>query len=600
MSAPLADRPTLNAVFRRGLALIWRLVSMHPVAFVLGGLGAAAFVGAIVAAAVVVGNVVDDLIIPVLDQGASSRGRLWPAMAAIAAVALWKAIGITFRRIGAGWLQARCQADVRENLIDHMLGLELRWHQRRGVGDLLAVADSDAGGATWILAPLPYATGTFLLLVATTALIFLIDPLLAVVAVISLAAIIAVDVWGSWLMFNLFEAIQRDQGNVGRVVHESFDGALTVKALGRESYETQRLRVASETLRDKISAIGTTWAGYRILVEGLLGLVTLVMLILGATRIRAGAITSGDLITIAYLFSLLTIPIRVIGFVLWDIAHSSAAWTRVQAVHDAAEIVTYGAMDSRDVGTGAAIDTTPISFSYGDDPVLRDLDMPIPPGRTIAIVGPTGSGKSTLATLLARLWDPDSGVIRLDDRDLRDFARSALPGEVALVAQEAFLFDDTVRGNIAIGGSPDERAVAHAAALAGAAEFIETLPHTYDTLLGERGTTLSGGQRQRLALARALVRVPRLLILDDATSSVDSSVEAEILESLKRAELPSTIVIVAYRRASILLADEIIYLEDGRILGRGTHEELLGIPGYAKILEAYDENSGHAATEPIP
>jgi ABC-type multidrug transport system fused ATPase/permease subunit len=436
--------------------------------------------------------------------------------------------------------------------------------------------------------------------VATTALIFLIDPLLAVVAVVSLVAIIAVDVWGSWLMFNLFEAIQRDQGNVGRVVHESFDGALTVKALGRESYETQRLRVASETLRDKISSIGTTWAGYRILVEGLLGLVTLVILILGATRIQGGAITSGELITIAYLFSLLTIPIRVIGFVLWDIAHSSAAWTRVQAVHDASEIVTYGAMGSREVGTGAAIDTTPISFSYGDDPVLRDLDMPIPPGRTVAIVGPTGSGKSTLATLLARLWDPDSGVIRLDDRDLRDFARSALPGEVAFVAQEAFLFDGTVRGNIAIGGSPDERAVAHAAAMAGAAEFIETLPHTYETLLGERGTTLSGGQRQRLALARALVRTPRLLILDDATSSVDSSVEAEILESLKRAELPSTIVIVAYRRASILLADEIIYLEEGRILGRGPHEQLLRIPGYAKILEAYDENSGHAATEAIP
>ncbi len=600
MSAPLTDRPTLRAVFRRGLALIWRLVSMHPVAFALGGLGAAAFVGAIVAAAVVVGNVVDDLIIPVLDQGASSQGRLWPAMAAIAAVALWKAIGITLRRIGAGWLQARCQADVRENLIDHMLRLELRWHQRRGVGDLLAVADSDAGGATWILAPLPYATGTLLLLVATTVLIFLIDPLLAVVAVVSLVAIIAVDVWGSWLMFNLFEAIQRDQGNVGRVVHESFDGALTVKALGRESYETQRLRVASETLRDKISSIGTTWAGYRILVEGLLGLVTLVILILGATRIQGGAITSGELITIAYLFSLLTIPIRVIGFVLWDIAHSSAAWTRVQAVHDASEIVTYGAMGSREVGTGAAIDTTPISFSYGDDPVLRDLDMPIPPGRTVAIVGPTGSGKSTLATLLARLWDPDSGVIRLDDRDLRDFARSALPGEVAFVAQEAFLFDDTVRGNIAIGGSPNERAVAHAAAMAGAAEFIDTLPHTYETLLGERGTTLSGGQRQRLALARALVRTPRLLILDDATSSVDSSVEAEILESLKRAELPSTIVIVAYRRASILLADEIIYLEDGRILGRGPHEQLLRIPGYAKILEAYDEDSGHAASERVP
>jgi ABC-type multidrug transport system fused ATPase/permease subunit len=225
--------------------------------------------------------------------------------------------------------------------------------------------------------------------------------------------------------------------------------------------------------------------------------------------------------------------------------------------------------------------------------------MPIPPGRTIAIVGPTGSGKSTLATLLARLWDPDGGVIRLDDRDLRDFARSALPGEVAFVAQEAFLFDDTVRANISVGGNPDDVAVARAAAMAGATEFIDTLPRAFDTMLGERGTTLSGGQRQRLALARALVRMPRLLILDDATSSVDSSVEAEILESLKRAELPSTIVIVAYRRASILLADEIIYIEEGRILGRGSHRDLLQVPGYARILEAYDEDTGHTATETV-
>lgn len=587
-------------MLRRGLTLVWRLVSMHPVAFVLGGVGAAAFVGAIVAAAVVVGNVVDDLIIPVLDKGASSRGRLWPALAAIAGVALWKAVGITFRRVGAGWLQARCQADVRENLIDRMLRLELGWHQRRGVGDLLAVADSDAGGATWILAPLPYATGTLLLLAATTVLIFLIDPLMAAVAVASLALIISIDVRGSWLMFNLFEAIQRDRGEVGRVVHESFDGALTVKSLGREQYETERLRVASERLRDKISSIGTTWAGYRILVEGMLGVVTIVLLVIGATRIQSGAISSGDLITIAYLFSLLTIPIRVIGFVLWDMAHSSASWTRVQAVYDASEIVPYGAMDSRGAGSGAAIDTTPISFSYGDEVILRDLHMPIPPGRTVAIVGPTGSGKSTLATLLARLWDPTSGVIRLDDRDLRDFARSALPGEVALVSQETFLFDDTVRANITIGGSPDDAAVARAADMAGATEFIESLPRRFDTILGERGTTLSGGQRQRLALARALVRMPRLLILDDATSSVDSSVEAEILESLKRAELPSTIVIVAYRRASILLADEIIYIEDGRILGRGSHQELLEIPGYARILEAYEEGSGQAATETVP
>lgn len=582
-------------MLRRGLRLIRHLVALHPVAYALGALGATAYVSAIVAAAVVIGNVTDDLIIPVLDAGTDPAGLVWPALFAIAGVALWKAIGITFRRAGAGWLQSRCQADVRRRLIDYMLRLELRWHQHRGVGDLLAVADSDAGSATWILAPLPYATGTLLLLVGTATLILLIDPMLAVVAVIALALIIAIDVRGSWLTFGMFESIQRRRGEVARVVHESFDGALTVKALGREQFETNRLRIASEALRDDLTRIGTVWAGYRVLVEGALSAVIVILLVFGAARIGAGAMTGGELVTIAYLFSLLTIPVRVVGFVLWDLAHSSASWTRVQHVYDSAQLVEYGQLLPRSGGTGAAVTTSPVAFAYEEEQILRDVEMPIDAGRTVAIVGPTGSGKSTIALLLARLWDPSSGVIRLDDRDLRDFARAALPGEVGFVSQETFVFDDTVRANIAVGAYPTPEAVATASRLARAHEFIEQLPHGYDTMLGERGTTLSGGQRQRVALARALVRLPRLLILDDATSSVDASVEAEILAALKEAELPSTIVIVAYRRSSILLADEVIYVEDGRVAGRGRHEDLLAIPGYAEILEAYEEQDGEAA-----
>lgn len=590
--------PTLRATTRRGFALIARLVKMHPVGYASGVLGAAAYVSAIVASAVVIGRVTDDLIIPVLDGGAEHGELLWPALLAITGVALWKAIGITVRRAGATWLQVRCQADVRHELIDRMLRLELRWHQRRGVGDLLAVADSDAAGATWILSPLPYGTGTVFLLVGTAALLLSIDAMLALVAAIALIAIVAVDVNGSWRMFTMFESIQRRQGEVARVVHESFDGAQAVKALGREAYETERLRVASEDLRDDLSAIGTVWAGYRVVVEAALSAATIALLIVGATRIRADAITGGELVTIAYLFSLLTIPVRVIGYLLWDMAHSTAAWTRVSAVLASGEIVPYGTLLPRRDETSAALDSTPLTFSYGQELILRDVELPIPPGKTVAIVGPTGSGKSTLAVLLARLWDPSDGTIRLDDRDLRDFARSALPGEVAFVSQETFIFDDTVAANIAVGVIADEPQLIRAAELAGAADFIAALPAGFDTVLGERGTTLSGGQRQRIALARALVRKPRLLILDDATSSVDASVEAAILEALHNARLPATIVIVAYRRSSILLADEVIYMEDGRILGRGRHEELLGLAGYADILEAYEEDSGSAAEMP--
>jgi ABC-type multidrug transport system fused ATPase/permease subunit len=194
--------------------------------------------------------------------------------------------------------------------------------------------------------------------------------------------------------------------------------------------------------------------------------------------------------------------------------------------------------------------------------------------------------------LLARLWDPTSGSIRLDGRDLREFAPAELPLEVAFVSQEAFLFGDTVAGNITLGAPVPMLEVEAAAALAGATDFISSLPQGYGTLLGERGMSLSGGQRQRIALARAVARRPRLLILDDATSAVDPSVEAEILRGLSREELPSTVVVVAYRKSAILLADEVIYMEAGRVADYGTHDELMvRTPGYRRLLQAYEEDA---------
>ncbi len=230
--------------------------------------------------------------------------------------------------------------------------------------------------------------------------------------------------------------------------------------------------------------------------------------------------------------------------------------------------------------------------------VLEELEIHLRAGTTLAVVGPTASGKSTLSLLLARLWDPDAGVITLDGEDLRSFKVSELPKEVSYVSQNAFLFDDSVRGNITLGEEFSDSEVRIAARLAGAEGFISELSDGLDTQLGERGTTLSGGQRQRIALARALIRRPRLLILDDATSAVDPSVEAEILRSLKSAALPSTIVVVAYRPASIRLADEVVYVDDKRVIAHGRHDDLLATtPGYARLVQAYEEDARRMAEE---
>jgi ABC-type multidrug transport system fused ATPase/permease subunit len=317
------------------------------------------------------------------------------------------------------------------------------------------------------------------------------------------------------------------------------------------------------------------------------------LLVVGATRVDTGAVTAGELVTVAYLVSLLAFPIQLIGFVLWDLAGSLAGWRRVQDVFDADDHVVYGDETARTAAGPALVHGETVGFSYdGSGQVLDDLNVHLTAGATLAVVGPTASGKSTLSLLLARLWDPDSGAIRLDGADLRSFSVSELPKEVSYVAQDAFLFDDTVAGNITLGEAFSETELRGAARLAGAEGFISELSNGYETQLGERGTTLSGGQRQRIALARALIRKPRLLILDDATSAVDPSVEAEILRSLKSAALPSTIVVVAYRPASIRLADEVVYVDERRVLAQGLHDDLLQTtPGYARLVQAYEEDA---------
>lgn len=587
---PPVERPSIRDVLGDGLGLLARYIREAPRTYALAACGSVVFVSSIVASSYVIGYVTDSVIIPVVGDGEPVGSRLRLAVLAIIGVSVVKSVGIITRRAAAGWLQFGAQTRVRKRLIDHQLGLSLRWYADQSVGDLLSISDQDARQATFVLAPLPFATGVSVLLVLSLIAITLTDIWLGLAAFLLLAVVVTVDVIGGWRLFGEMQHSQRLRGAVASVAHESFDGALTVKSLGREEHETDRFRGTVTELKRQLIRVGRIQGTFRAVTEIAPSVGIVVILYVGVVGIAAGRLTPGEVVRVAYLLTLLAVPIRLIGYLVWDLANSVAADRRVQSVLDVDDRLTYGQLPPSEVADGSPIDGVGVGFGYDPNvPVLHDLDLTVPAGRTLAVVGPTGSGKSTLLALLARLWDPVDGAIRLDGRDVRDLAPKAVAREVAYVAQEAFLFDADVRGNLDLGHGASDADLRSALEVAGAAAFVDELPNGLDTPLGERGATLSGGQKQRIALARALLARPRLLLLDDATSAVDPSVEARILGHLTRADLPSTVVVVAYRRASITLADEVVFVDGGRILDHGTHDELLGrCPGYASLLEAYD------------
>ena len=554
-----------------------------------------------VASASVLGRVTDDVVLPAFRDGRVGYAALIIGVAAILGVAVLKVLGIIGRRLLGGIMQYRLQATYRRRLTRRYLRLPLSWHHRHPTGQLLSNANADVESAWMPIAPLPMAVGVVVMLVSSVIAMIFTDLVLSVVGLLVFPAIALLNVVYQRRLAPLAARAQQLRAEVSEIAHESFDGALVVKTLGREDEETERFAARAQELRAANVRVGRVRGLFDPVLEALPTIGVLAVLVIGSARVVSGAMPAGDLVQVAYLFTLLAFPIRAIGWVLGDLSRAVVGWARIRTVLDATGEAAYG--EQAVSGTeAAAVRLHDVGFSYREEPgtdVLRHVQLDVPAGRTVAIVGPTGSGKSTLAQLMVRLVDPRTGRVTLDDVDARELARGELARDTALVPQQTYLFDDTVRGNVALGldesgevSDDDEWA---ALRVAQAERFISALPDGLDTHVGERGATLSGGQRQRIALARAIVRHPRLLILDDATSAVDPRVEARILAALRDTTAggsPESVVVVAYRKATIALAYEVVYVDHGRVVATGPHTDLLArVPGYRDLVEAYERDA---------
>ena len=581
-----------RSTMREGFRVLAVGIRREPRVFAISTLGSLIFGALTVADAWVLGWSADNVVLPAFDTGVTTTGGLVTVVALFVGVAIVRGVAIVARRWGAGVMQYRMQAHDRREVTRQYLRLPLSWHQRHPTGELLSNANSDVEAAWAPIAPLPMAVGTVAMMVIAVVTMFVSDPVLASIGVLVFPLVILSNLVFQRFQSPLMTRVQALRAELSEIAHESFDGAMVVKSLGREEQETDRFGAKARTLRDTSIRAGVVRAVFDPVLEALPSLGVLAVLVVGVVRVRSGAADAGDVVNVAYLLMVVAFPIRSLGWLLGEFPRSVVGFQRVRSVLRATGEMKYGDTHMSTAGHGARLEVDGVGFAYDpDQTVLEDVSFTVDPGQTVAVVGATASGKSTLATLLFRLVDPDRGRIVLDGHDLRDLAAGELAEQAALVPQQAFLFDDTVRGNVTLGADVPDEQVWAALRTAQADGFVAALPEGLDTQLGERGASLSGGQRQRLSLARALVRRPRLLVMDDATSAVDPEVEARILAALRSSSSDATVVVVAYRKATIGLADEVVFLSAGRVVDQGPHAALLARnPRYAELVNAYEDD----------
>jgi ABC-type multidrug transport system fused ATPase/permease subunit len=559
------------------------------------GLGWTAFAAGLVNGASMVGGAAavawatDHLVFPALSGREVPASTWWLSALFVAGVSLSRWSTILVRGLATGRVQFRAQAETRRAVVHRYLDLDPAWHRRRPPGRLLAHAVSDVE-ALW--APMQFAFFAagmvFMLLLALTEL-FRRDTVLGLVGTALVLLVLTLNVVYQRRMAPRSRAAQQARGVVGGIAHESIEGGPVVRSLGLIAAEDARFAPAVERLRAADLRIAAVSSVFDPLLELLPTVGVLVVLAVATPRVESGSLSVGDLVGVVYLLITIAIPLNVISRFLALLPLSLAGRDRVHAVLSSPSVSQFGTRELD--GTGAMrVELRGAGVTVADRRLLADVDLVLEPGTVTVVVGAVGSGKSTLLDLAAGQAHPGAGQVLFDGADVRELARGAVPANVAVVSQNAFLFAEPIRDNIALGAAVDDLDLWRALRVAAADDVVHDLPDGLETVVGERGATLSGGQRQRICLARALVREPRLLVLDDTTSALDARVERRVLDNLAGlvAAGGPTVLVATSRPAVLALADRVVVMRAGRIVAAGTPAALRDCDEYRRIVTAYD------------
>ncbi len=522
--------------------------------------------------------------------GAASAGReilLAAAVVVVAIAAVRGVLGFAEMYLGA-WLSQRVAYDVRNRFFAHLQHLSFGFHDRAQSGDLMSRAISDISKVqTFLGEGLLEAVNVPILFASVAVVLFRAEPALAVVALSPLVLLVFVTLRFGQVIEPRFKAVQDQEGVIGTRAQENFTGMRVVKAFARERWEVARFTDANEDFYRRRTRAIAAFADFFPTMNAIVVLALVVTVAYGGRLVVDGAVTPGTLVSFTFWIALLGAPTQNLGFLVNRSSEAVAAGRRLFEILDTpSDIVERpGARALPPLAGRVTFDH--VDFGYGERPVLHDVTFEAEPNQVVALFGPTGSGKSSVVNLIPRFYDVSDGAVRVDGHDVRDVTLESLRRQIAMVLQDTFLFSATLRDNVAYGClDADEAAVVAAARAARAHGFIEALPDGYDTIVGERGVTLSGGQRQRVAIARALIMQPRILILDDAMSAVDTETEHEIRAALSELMRGRTTFIIAQRLLTLKNADVVLVMDQGRIVERGTHADLVAAGGlYARIYE---------------